>query len=81
MIGTAIGFNNMAVIAGGIIFQPLVGYLLQVLDPKIVQSSSGIIHTMQAYHWSLAVIPLCYVIGLLATQFLIKETHCQRALK
>lgn len=74
--GTSVAVNNMAVIFGGLIFQPLIGFILRaVWDHKIL---GGIpVYSAQAYTQALISIPIGCAIGLLATAFLVKETHCQ----
>lgn len=74
--GTSVAINNMAVIFGGLIFQPLVGFILRgVWDHKML---NGIpVYSIHAYTLALVSIPIGCFIGLLAITFLIKETHCQ----
>lgn len=74
--GTAVGFNNMAVVMGGAVLTPLVGFLLDhVWDGTIINDIH--FYTLTNYRIALTVIPLCGVICLLTSLFLIKETHCQ----
>lgn len=74
--GAAIGFTNMVTVAGGAIFQPLVGLLLRLeWDGKIVSGVAQ--YTATNYHWSLLVLPIIQVIGLLIAIFLLRETHCK----
>lgn len=76
VVGTAIGFNNMAVVAGGLLFQPFVGLMLrwgwhgQTLG-KLPY------YPAQDYRYALAVVPLCYIIAALVSFFKIEETHCE----
>ena len=73
---TAIGFNNMANVAGGAIFQPLVGYMLA--KGWDGQTLNGVpIYSIKDYHLALFVVPLCFLIGLVMSSFFIKETHCK----
>jgi MFS family permease len=73
MIGTAVGINNMAVIAGGVVLQPLVGVLLKHFGVKPqLHLLPGTEHVFQNV---LLIMPLVSLIGLLATLFFIKETH------
>jgi MFS family permease len=71
--GTAIGFNNMAVVAGGFLLPPLVGKLL---DSHA--SLSSVIHTysLSDYRYALTVLPICYVVALISLLW-IKETNGQ----
>lgn len=68
--GTAIGLNNMAVVAGGAVFQPMVGFLLHVSWSG--QMSHGIPHySAQNYTHAMAVIPICFAVSWLVSQFFI----------
>lgn len=76
VVGTAIGFNNMAVVAGGALFQPLIGILL-------LMNWSGAMHSGTPYYGivdyqkALFVLPLCYILALFVSQFLLRETYCK----
>jgi MFS family permease len=73
---TAIGFNNMANVAGGAIFQPLVGAILSAgWDGKMLGHAP--IYATGDYNMALCVVPLCFLIGLLVSSFGIKETYCR----
>lgn len=79
IMGTAVGFNNMAVIAGGIILQPLVGVVLKHLWQHNPIMHNGVpFYSMHDYRLALMSIPLCFGVGLLFSLLAIKETHCQR---
>jgi MFS family permease len=74
--GAAMGFNNMAVIFGGVLFQPLIGYLLTALwDHKIYDGAP--VYSFSAYKMAFLVIPLCYILSTVVTYFKIKETNCK----
>ncbi len=76
LIGTAIGFNNMAVVAGGAIFQPLIGFLLKAQwDGKIVDGVAS--YSVEMFQHGMLLIPLCYVGCIYMTSKRIKETYCQ----
>lgn len=75
--GTAIGFNNMATVAGGALFQPLIGVLLFHYWNGIMQNGSP--HYGAAdYQKVLIMLPLCYVVALITSRFFIRETHCKK---
>lgn len=76
IIGTAIGFNNMAVVAGGAIFQPLVGWLLHLQWNGQFQGGIPVYHAA-SYQHALIILPICYLIGLIISQRLLRETHCR----
>ena len=71
---TAVALNNMGVVAGGVVFQPLVGFLLQIGDHSYV-SSGAVVYPESAYHFGLIMMPLCFLTGLFVSWFCIKETH------
>jgi MFS family permease len=70
-ISTAIGLNNVGVVASGIIFQPLIGKLMMIFEKH-----AGISQT-QVFQKALAIVPISFFICVLITIFLIKETRCK----
>jgi len=74
--GTAVGLNNMAVVAGGALFQPLVGGVLHFLWNGNMDSSGIPLYSVENYHVGLFVVPLCFLVGLIVSLFFIKETYC-----
>lgn len=81
VVGTAVGFNNMAILIGGALLQPLVGYILDIESHYNTISGPSmhatLSYTVNNFQYALFVLPLCYLIALLAAVFLIKETHCR----
>ena len=76
VIATAIGFNNMAVVLGGAIFQPLVGLILRWnWEGDYVGDTP--FYTLYDYGTALVIIPLCYLVCFAASSLLINETHCK----
>ncbi len=75
--GTAIGFNNMAVVAGGALFQPLVGWLLSTMWDGTLSSATPV-YSVQNYQYALLIVPGCFLLGMIVSGFLIKETYCGR---
>lgn len=74
---SAIGFNNMAVVIAGLIFQPLIGELIDYHSG--VKSLQGVIQYSAAdYHFGVNIIPFVYLAGMLISLFLIRETHCKQ---
>lgn len=74
--GTAVGFNNMAVIAGGSLLQPLVGLILRSFWDGSMNAGGIPIYSAHSYNLAFMMIPACTLIGLLTVMFKIKETHC-----
>lgn len=74
MVGTASGFNNLSVLIGGSIFQPLVGiFLHHSQDWHLVNGVP--VYGLHAYQQALLVMPLCYLLSLLIVIFGLKESH------
>jgi MFS family permease len=74
--GIAVGFNNMATIAGGPIFQPLTGIILSALWHHQILDGAPV-YSVHAYHVALCILPITCFIGLLTATYLLKETHCR----
>nr|WP_028387875.1 MFS transporter [Legionella fairfieldensis] len=74
LVGTASGFNNLSVLLGGAIFQPVVGILLNNSKGWSVVNDLPI-YTMQSYNKALFIMPLCYLASLIVALFLLKESH------
>lgn len=75
--GSAIGLNNMFVVAGGALFQPLVGWML-TLGWDGTTSSLGIpVYSLEDYNVALVIVPICFLVGLITSSFFIKETYCK----
>ncbi|MBA2654938.1 MAG: MFS transporter [Gammaproteobacteria bacterium] len=72
----AMGFNNMAVVAGGALFQPLVGILLRQYWEGSMYNNVQV-YSAHSYRIALIVIPLCFFIAWIVSAFFIKETYCK----
>lgn len=75
-VGTAIGFNNMAVVAGGFLFQPLVGFILNWSWDGVMR------HGIPAYKFAdyqvaLSILPGCFLVGVIVSAFFLRESYCQ----
>ena len=69
LVGTAVGFNNMSVVAGGFFLQPIVGQLLQLFwDGKVINNAPY--YGVSAYKTGLIIIPICYFISVIVSLFL-----------
>lgn len=74
LVGTASGFNNLSVLIGGAVFQPLVGLFLQ----HYAGTQPGLavpVYTLSSYNIALSVMPCCYFLSILLVVFLLRESH------
>lgn len=76
VIATAIGFNNMAVVIGGAVLQPFVGYVLDLLWSGEWHNDIPV-YSVENYHMGLIIVPTCFLIGLITSIFFIRETYCR----
>ena len=70
---TALGFNNMAVVISGFIFQPLSSALIQYHWDGAVVNGSPMYHA-QDYQLGMILIPMVFLVGLLMSSFGIRES-------
>lgn len=75
-VSTATGFNNMATVLGGAIFQPVVGVLLRLNWDGVTREGVPL-YNAHDYRLSLIVLPILSIMGLIMATALIRETHCQ----
>lgn len=73
--GASLGFANMMVMAGGAIFQPLIGWLLDVNWDGTMRDGSRVYST-ENYETALLSLIACGVVAVLMA-FLMRETHCR----
>lgn len=74
LVGTASGFNNLSVLIGGSIFQPLVGVLLHHSQHWHMVNDVPV-YDVLAYQNALIIMPICYFVSLLIVAFGLKESH------
>ncbi len=74
--GTAVAVTNMLIMAGGAIFQPVVGKLLDLHTTSSVGTNGLPVYTASDYTFALSVIPLGVALGIFLSVFL-KETYCE----
>jgi MFS family permease len=77
-VGTASGFNNLSVLIGGALFQPLVGYILTKWGTFYMDNGVPI-YTLESYQKALVIMPVCYLISCLIVLFVLKESHPAKA--
>lgn len=75
--GTAVAVTNMVIMLGGLIFQPVVGILLDVYAKSNPLGANGLpTYTSSDYSIALSIIPIGVALGIFLSIFL-KETHCE----
>ena len=74
--GTAMGFNNMAIVLGGAIFQPVVGVILDHEWHGTLLHGIRVYDT-SAFDISLLVVPICFVLAIIVSVFFIAPERCQ----
>lgn len=78
--GTAVAVTNTLIMLGGMIFQPMVGKLLDNHAVNVVMQNGIPLYTASDYTYALSVIPLGLGISILLT-LLLKETYCKTQTK
>jgi sugar phosphate permease len=73
--GTSIAFTNMASVLVGALFQPIIGWILDLKWDG--QMADGVrIYSAHAFNIAMIALPACLILGLVVT-FFIRETHCR----
>lgn len=72
----AIGFNNMAVVISGALFQPLVGKLIHSHWAGAIVEGIPV-YSAQDYSSGIIIIPICYAVASLICLLFINETYCR----
>lgn len=72
IVGTAMGFNNMAVVLGGAIFQPIVGLILDNHWQGHILNGAHV-YNIHAYEIALTCVPACFIIGIFVMKFFVNE--------
>lgn len=78
--GTAVAATNMLTMAGGALFQPLIGKLLDWHAAGALGPNGLPVYSPQDYSFALSVIPMGVASGVILCLFL-KETYCQSQAK
>ncbi|MEI8055351.1 MAG: MFS transporter [bacterium] len=73
--GAANGFNNMVVVAGALLFQPLIGKILDICWQGASQNGVHI-YSLYSYQIAFSMLATCYFLAALISILLIKETRC-----
>lgn len=76
VLGAATGFNNMTVVMGGFLFQPMVGWLL-THHAGGGHAGPVPVYVLGDFRYALWILPVSYLLSALVAVVLIKETYCQ----
>jgi MFS family permease len=74
--GTAVAVTNTLIMIGGVVFQPVVGKLLDWHNGGSQLSNNALAYTSADYTYALSVVPIGLIIAIAVTFFL-KETYCE----
>ncbi len=73
--GATLGFVNMGMVLGGALFQPLIGWILDLVwDGRMVAGAR--IYSVKAYQTAFLSLIACGVIALISA-YLVRETYCR----
>lgn len=78
--GTAVAVTNMLIMLGGLIFQPVVGKLLDLHSANTISANGLPAYSSSDYTFALSVIPIGVALGIFLSIFL-KETYCESQAK
>ena len=74
--GTAVAVTNMLIMLGGVVFQPIVGKLLDLHTSSSIGLNGLPIYSASDYTFAMSVVPIGVAIGVILCFFL-KETYCE----
>jgi MFS family permease len=75
LTGSAISIDSVTIMLGGVVFQPLFGWFMEMnWDHKIVDGVR--IYAPSDFSYAMMIIPIAFVVSLVLT-FFIKETYCK----
>jgi len=72
--GTVFAATNMIVTMGGVLFQPLVGKLLDIFGSHDIMAGEHVYHAVD-YQWALAILPISLIVVLIFALFFLKDSH------
>ncbi|MBX9805620.1 MAG: MFS transporter [Alphaproteobacteria bacterium] len=72
--GTTMGFMNCLTMASALVFQPLLGWLIDLFEEGEVGLDGVKLYSVDAYHYALVAIPLSLLLAWVILRF-VRETH------
>lgn len=67
---TSIGFLNALIMAGGVVFQPLLGHLLDFFRAGAVNADGSPLYNVGMYRSAFVIVVVCMVLGFIASFFI-----------
>jgi MFS family permease len=77
LTATAVSLINMFVMFSGLIFQPLIGHLLDSHWHGDISFDGQRIYTLVNYQFSLCVLPAAYLLVFVCAKWLLRESYQQ----
>lgn len=74
--GTAVAVTNFLIMIGGLVFQPVVGKLIEKHAANVIIENGIPVYSASDYTYALAVVPLGLALAVILTLFL-RETNCE----
>lgn len=74
--GTAVAVTNTLIMLGGMVFQPVVGKLLDSHSASVVMQNGIRVYSASDYNYALTLIPIGLILSIILSFFL-KETYCE----
>ena len=75
LTATALGLSSVLIMGGGAVFQPVMGWLLDLHSNHSVQSGT-VAYSVSDYHFAFMIFPIMIVIGIIFA-FCVRETYCR----
>ena len=68
----ATGFNNVGVVFGGAILQPLFGYIVNLNWGGVLSAGGSRIYALHSYNSAMWLVPACFAVGLFISRYAIR---------
>jgi len=75
LTATALGLSSVLIMGGGAVFQPVMGWLLDLHANHPVQTGT-MTYSVSDYHFAFMIFPIMIVIGIIFA-FCVRETYCK----
>jgi MFS family permease len=75
LTATALGLSSVLIMGGGAVFQPVMGWLLDLHSNHTVQAGTAA-YSVSDYHFAFMIFPIMMVVGIMFA-FCVRETYCK----